>query len=150
MGVERIGKIFRTQNVAYGGLNAYVHLRWINQNNFYRQIRNFVLDMRNMPNWIEDGPPVAGEQNHPAGIHWQVSQACTLQNIDFIMPTTSDSRHIGIFQENGSGGFVSNLFFNGGKIGWVAGSQQYTARDIKFRGCRQGQSTTDECNPLAD
>ena len=73
---------------------------------------------------------------YPVGIHWQVSQACTLQNIDFLLPQTSGTRHVGIFQENESGGFVSDLLFIGGKYGWVAGSQQYTARNIRFRGCR--------------
>jgi Pectate lyase superfamily protein len=112
--------------------------------------------MRNMPNSVEQGPDVAGEvswidhnwfikicknnlskqSNYPVGIHWQVSQACTLQNIDFVMSQSPDTRHVGIFQKNGSGGFVSDLLFIGGKYGWVAGSQQYTASNIKFRDCR--------------
>jgi hypothetical protein len=29
---------------------------WVNQNNFYRQIRNFVLDMREMEDFVTDGP----------------------------------------------------------------------------------------------
>ncbi|KAB5582896.1 exo-1,3-beta-D-glucanase [Coniochaeta sp. 2T2.1] len=50
---------------------------------------------------------------------------------------TSDNggTYIGIFSENGSGGFVSDLVFQGGTIGWRAGTQQYTARKLKFRGC---------------
>jgi len=44
---------------------------------------------------------------------------------------------VGIFMENGSGGFVSDLEFQGGAIGWRAGTQQYTARNLKFRGCTQ-------------
>lgn len=39
------------------------------------------------------------------------------------------------FKENGSGGFVSDLTFNGGNIGWRAGSQQYTARNLVFNDC---------------
>src|SRR5690606_15219272 len=39
---------------------------------------------------------------------------------------------VGIFTENGSGGFVSDIEFNGGNIGWRAGSQQYTARNLVF------------------
>ncbi|KAK3393387.1 hypothetical protein B0H63DRAFT_531127 [Podospora didyma] len=42
---------------------------------------------------------------------------------------------VGIFTENGSGGFVSDLEFNGGNIGWRAGSQQYTARSLVFNDC---------------
>jgi glucan 1,3-beta-glucosidase len=48
---------------------------YTNQNNFYRQIRNFVLDTTAMP-------VTAG-----AGIHWQVAQATSLQNIVFNMRT---------------------------------------------------------------
>ncbi len=55
------------------------------------------------------------------------------------MPTNTDGKvtHVGIFMENGSGGFVSDIEFRGGAIGWRAGSQQYTARNLKFRGCTQ-------------
>jgi len=61
----------------------------------------------------------------PTGIHWQVSQACSLQNLVFNMPQATSGgdkvTHVGIFMENGSGGFVSDLTFNGGNIGWRAG-----------------------------
>jgi hypothetical protein len=54
------------------------------------------------------------------------------------MPTDNGKgTHVGIFMENGSGGFVSDLEFQGGAIGWRAGTQQYTARNLKFRGCTQ-------------
>ncbi|KAI6087379.1 glycoside hydrolase family 55 protein [Hypoxylon rubiginosum] len=104
---------------------------YINQNQFFRQIRNFILDMNDMPWWAQDGDQFYA----PTGIHWQVSQAASLQNIDFQMPL-SDSRGstnaTGIFMENGSGGFISDLYFFGGGIGFRAGSQQYTARNLKF------------------
>lgn len=61
-----------------------------------------------------------------------------MQNLVFNMPEASsddDVTAVGIFTENGSGGFVSDLTFNGGSIGWRAGSQQYTARNLKFNGC---------------
>jgi hypothetical protein len=48
------------------------------------------------------------------------------------MSQGSDIRHVGIFQENRSGGFVSELLLIGGKYSWAAGSQQYTARNVKF------------------
>jgi hypothetical protein len=57
----------------------------------------------------------------PVGLHWQVSQACTLQNIDFKMKKGRRARGVGIFQENGSGGFVSDLTFENGKYCWMAG-----------------------------
>lgn len=110
--------------------------RYINQNQFFRQIRNFVFDMTEMPAATDEHD----QQLVPTGIHWQVSQACTLHNLEFNMPEASDkgnesTTHVGIFTENGSGGFVSDLRFNGGAIGWRAGSQQYTAIGLKFKNC---------------
>lgn len=70
------------------------------QNNFFRQIRNFVIDITALP-------PTTG-----TGIHWQVAQATSLQNIRFEMIKGGDSnRQQGIFMENGSGGFVTDLTF---------------------------------------
>ncbi|KFA45429.1 hypothetical protein S40293_10065 [Stachybotrys chartarum IBT 40293] len=112
------------------GVNWY-----INQNQFFRQIRNFVFDLTEMP--------LSTDEHHqplvPTGLHWQVSQACSLQNLHFKMPTASSGgerpTHVGIFTENGSGGFVSDLTFEGGAIGWRVGSQQYTARGLRFSNC---------------
>jgi hypothetical protein len=42
----------------------------LNQNNFYRQIRNFVIDITEMPETVVDG----AADGAPVGIHWQVSQ----------------------------------------------------------------------------
>ncbi|KAI1159223.1 pectate lyase superfamily protein-domain-containing protein [Nemania serpens] len=105
---------------------------FVNQNQFFRHIRNFVFDLTEMPNETDDNDqPLV-----PTGIHWQVAQATTLQNLVFNMPSSSgNTTAVGIFTENGSGGFVSDLTFNGGNIGWRAGSQQYTARNLKFSGC---------------
>ncbi|KAK4646915.1 uncharacterized protein QC761_0029090 [Podospora bellae-mahoneyi] len=69
----------------------------------------------------ENGQPLA-----PTGIHWQVPTSDNLGKT----PT-----HMGIFTENGSGGFVSNLVFEGGAIGWRGGSQQYTATSLQFKNC---------------
>lgn len=104
---------------------------YVNQNQFFRQIRNFRFDLSDMPNAtdINDQPLV------PTGIHWQVAQATSLQNLYFDMPSGPYVTAVGIFSENGSGGFVSNLTFNGGNIGWRAGSQQYTARNLQFNYC---------------
>lgn len=98
---------------------------YINQNNFFRQVRNFVIDIKDMP--ITKG----------AGIHWQVAQATSLQNIVFEMnPDTSDAnQQKGLYIENGSGGFMADLTFNGGGIGADIGSQQYTSRNMTFNNC---------------
>lgn len=107
---------------------------YVDTNQFFRHIRNFVFDLTLMPIATDDdAQPLV-----PTGIHWQVAQATTLQNLVFNMPdATSDSNTtaVGIFTENGSGGFVSDLTSNGGNIGWRAGSQQYTARNLQFNDC---------------
>ncbi|KAK4216626.1 pectate lyase superfamily protein-domain-containing protein [Rhypophila decipiens] len=78
---------------------------YINQNQFFRQIRNFVIDLTAMPNENQ-----SGDQAYvPTGIH------CTA---------------VGLFTENGSGGFMSDLTFFGGNIAMRVGSQQFTARRI--------------------
>ncbi|KAK5017179.1 hypothetical protein LTR39_001690, partial [Cryomyces antarcticus] len=104
---------------ADGGVNWYT-----NQNNFFRQIRNFVIDLTAMP-------PTAG-----AGIHWQVAQATSLQNIRFEMVKGgSNNAQLGIFMDNGSGGFMTDLTFNGGNYGAFLGNQQFTTRNLTFNGC---------------
>ncbi|KAI1759328.1 glycoside hydrolase family 55 protein [Hypoxylon sp. FL1150] len=99
---------------------------YINQNNFFRQVRNFIIDMKDMP--------LAGGI---AGIHWQVAQATSLQNIVFDMnpDTSEENTQKGLFIENGSGGFMADLTFNGGGIGADIGSQQYTTRNMTFNNC---------------
>ena len=93
-----------------------------NQNNFYRQIRNFVIDI--------SAAKVA------SGVHWQVSQATSLQNIRFEMAKgDAGAKQMGIFQDNGSGGFMADLTFNGGGIGAFLGSQQFTIRNLTFNDC---------------
>jgi len=93
-----------------------------NQNNFFRQIRNFVIDLTAMP-------PSSG-----AGIHWQVAQATSLQNIRFEMVKGGGdgNKQIGIFMDNGSGGFMTDLTFNGGNYGAFFGNQQFTTRNLIF------------------
>ena len=97
---------------------------YTNQNNFYRQIRNFVIDLTSMP-------ATAG-----AGIHWQVAQATSLQNIEFNMVQgNSGNKQQGIFMDNGSGGWMSDLVFNGGNYGMFLGNQQFTTRNLTFNNC---------------
>ncbi|KAL8756253.1 MAG: hypothetical protein Q9184_004569 [Pyrenodesmia sp. 2 TL-2023] len=94
---------------------------YTNQNNFFRQIRNFVIDLTAMPVTVG------------AGIHWQVAQATSLQNIRFEMiKGGDDNRQQGIFMDNGSGGFMTDLTFNGGNYGMFLGNQQFTTRNLTF------------------
>jgi glucan 1,3-beta-glucosidase len=99
---------------------------YTNQNNFFRQIRNFVIDLTGMP--FTSG----------AGIHWQVAQATSLQNIVFNMRTDGGDANVqqGIFMDNGSGGLMVDLTFNGGKYGAFLGNQQFTTRNLTFNNCK--------------
>lgn len=96
---------------------------YTNQNNFFRQIRNFVIDLTAMPTTTG------------AGIHWQVAQATSLQNIVFNMVKDANSKQQGIFMDNGSGGFMTDLVFNGGNYGMFLGNQQFTTRNLTFNNC---------------
>ncbi|KAL2162242.1 hypothetical protein VTH06DRAFT_7155 [Thermothelomyces fergusii] len=119
-----------TSNFAGFGLidsNPYYTevLNWKSQNVFFRQIRNFVIDTTNIP-----------PATPATGIHWPTSQATSLQNIVFNMPATSDVVHVGLFMEEGSGGFLTDLVFNGGATGASMGNQQFTMRNMKFNNCK--------------
>ncbi|KAH9934691.1 glycoside hydrolase family 55 protein [Fomitopsis serialis] len=99
---------------------------WYNAtNNFYRAVRNFVID-------LTDTPANASS----TGIHWQVSQATSLHNVVFEMSTASDTAHQGIFMENGSGGKMGDLVFNGGKYAMWLGNQQFTVRNVTMNNCQ--------------
>ncbi|KAH7329416.1 family 55 glycoside hydrolase [Stachybotrys elegans] len=97
-----------------------------NQNNFFRQVRNFKIDLTGLP------------MTTGTGIHWQVAQATSLQNIEFNMVEDKSDANVqqGIFMENGSGGFMTDLTFNGGKFGMWVGNQQFTTRNLRFNNCR--------------
>jgi glucan 1,3-beta-glucosidase len=99
-----------------------------NQNNFFRAIRNLVIDLTAVP------------QGAGAGIHWQVGQATSLQNIRFEMVKGGGeaNKQQGIFMDNGSGGFMSDLTFNGGNYGMFLGNQQFTTRNLTFNDCQTG------------
>ncbi|MCJ1359868.1 MAG: hypothetical protein MMC33_009871 [Icmadophila ericetorum] len=95
---------------------------YTNQNNFYRQVRNFVLDITALP------------ANQGACIHWQVAQATSLQNIVFNMVpgNATSNTQSGVWMDNGSGGFMTDLVFNGGGTGAFLGNQQFTTRNLTF------------------
>jgi glucan 1,3-beta-glucosidase len=50
-------------------------------------------------------------------IHWPTGQATSLQNIVFKLFSAYGTQHEGLFIEDGSGGFVTDLEFYGGNIG---------------------------------
>jgi hypothetical protein len=52
-----------------------------------------------------------------AGFHWQVAQATSMTNVYIHMSNTPGNTQMGLFTENGSGGFMSDCFISGGKYG---------------------------------
>ncbi|KAI3316936.1 glycoside hydrolase family 55 protein [Xylariaceae sp. AK1471] len=95
---------------------------YINTSNFYRQLRNLVIDIRQ----VTTGAIVTC-------IHYQVAQATSTQNVELI--AASGSEQIDMFAENGSGGSLSDITFTGGGTGLKGGSQQFTAQRLTFNGC---------------
>ncbi|KAK3937477.1 pectate lyase superfamily protein-domain-containing protein [Diplogelasinospora grovesii] len=97
---------------------------YLDTNNFLRSVRNFIIDIRATP-----------QNAAVCGIHWQVAQASSLENIYFwqTLPSNDPSTtQQGIYMENGSGGFMADLYFFGGKFGAFFGNQQFTARGLRF------------------
>ncbi|KAH8701624.1 putative glucan 1,3-beta-glucosidase precursor [Talaromyces proteolyticus] len=92
---------------------------WISTNIFLRQVRNLIIDLTDIP-----GTTAA------TGIHWPTSQATSLQNVVINCNADAGSQHQGIFIEDGSGGFMSDVTVNGGLYGMNIGNQQFTFRNI--------------------
>ena len=66
------------------------------------------------------------------GIHWPTAQTTSLQNVIFKMNAANGTQHQGLFVEEGSGGFMTDLVFEGGKYGFNVGNQQFTTRNLTF------------------
>ncbi|CDW97490.1 hypothetical protein [Sporisorium scitamineum] len=79
-------------------------------------------------------PPSSG-----TGIHHQVSQATGLFNIHFEMRQDANNSQLGVYIENGSGGFMTDLSFKGGN-GCSLGSQQFTVQNLSFFHCEKAIS----------
>jgi glucan 1,3-beta-glucosidase len=94
---------------------------FINTNIFWRQIRNFVFDLTSVP-----------ASTNIRAVHWPTGQATSIQNVVFQMSTASGTQHEGLFVENGSGGFMTDLTFYGGMNGADLGNQQFTVRNFTF------------------
>ncbi|KAH8716967.1 exo-beta-1,3-glucanase-like protein [Phaeosphaeriaceae sp. PMI808] len=90
-------------------------------NTFFRQIRNIILDMTKIPANVS-----------ATGIHWPTAQTTSLQNVVFNMNAANGTQHQGLFIEEGSGGFMTDLVFNGGNYGFNVGNQQFTTRNLTF------------------
>jgi glucan 1,3-beta-glucosidase len=66
------------------------------------------------------------------GIHWPTAQTTSIQNVVFNMNAAAGTQHQGLFIEEGSGGFMTDLVFNGGSYGLNVGNQQFTTRNLTF------------------
>ena len=64
------------------------------------------------------------------GVHWGVSQATFLR--DMVIDLGPDGQY-GVFDENGSGGFGSDLTIIGGQTGLQVGNQQFTCKILPRR-----------------
>ncbi|KAF2016582.1 glycoside hydrolase family 55 protein [Aaosphaeria arxii CBS 175.79] len=93
-------------------------------NTFFRQIRNLIFDMTQIPANVS-----------ATGLHWPTAQTTSLQNLVFNMNSANRTQHQGVFIEEGSGGFMTDLVFNGGLYGFNVGNQQFTTRNLTFNGC---------------
>ena len=67
------------------------------------------------------------------GIHWALSQATAIRDVTIAVGSAMQ----GIFTENGSGGWFSDLIITGGQTGIVLGNQQWTMRNVTVSGSRQ-------------
>ncbi|KLU83078.1 hypothetical protein MAPG_02145 [Magnaporthiopsis poae ATCC 64411] len=124
MPVIKAAQQFRANGLGLIEANPYQstgYLRYGATNTFFRQIRNLVLDTRQVPGAV-------------CGIHWPSSQATSIQNVVFRMSYDPSRHHSGIFMEEGSGGMLNDLVFYGGEYGAQFGNQQYTARNFTFHG----------------
>ena len=100
------GDVYGANGLSYGSTNT-----------FYRQIRNFVLDLTNIPSNLA-----------ATGIHWPTAQATSIQNVVIYMSDALGTQHQGIFIEEGSGGFITDIKTFGGLYGYNWGNQQFTMR----------------------
>lgn len=78
---------------------------YIEQSNFYRQVRNFNVDIRQTTT------------KKTAAFYWQVAQATSMTNVYIYASTDPGTTQMGLFTENGSGGFMSDVYISGGKYG---------------------------------
>lgn len=91
----------RTRQAA-SGISGYVviskidskHTDFSQQSNFYRQIRNFNIDIS------------ASTTDAMAGLHWQVGQATSLMYIAIFGSKKAGNNQRLMFTENGSSGFM--------------------------------------------
>lgn len=107
------GDPYLAAGLAYGATNV-----------FWREVRNFIFDTTAMPPTQE-----------VFAIHWPTGQATSITNVAIKMSSANGTLHQGLFIEQGSGGFLSDMTFDGGIYGANLGNQQFTSRNWTFQNC---------------
>ncbi|KAH7071790.1 LysM domain-containing protein [Paraphoma chrysanthemicola] len=100
---------------------------YLNTGNFYRNLRNLEIDLRS-----------ATRPKNLMGIHWQVAQAASVESVIIYMGPKSSSSQVGIFAENGSGGWITNILTDGGLYGFLGGNQQYSINGFSAQNAKNG------------
>ncbi|KIY02080.1 uncharacterized protein Z520_02218 [Fonsecaea multimorphosa CBS 102226] len=90
-------------------------------NVFWRQIRNLNIDMT-----------LIAPAKEVTGLKWTASQSTSLQNLRFLMSDAHGTRQTGLYIPEGSGGFLGDLVFHGGRQAAAIGNQQFTMRNLTF------------------
>ncbi|KAJ2894209.1 hypothetical protein MKZ38_007825 [Zalerion maritima] len=94
---------------------------WAMTSNFYRQVRNFKIDITDTP-----------QEAYVCAIHHQIGQGTSLQYLEIISANCSATTQQGIYIEDGSGGVMSDITFRGGNVGMYVGNQQFTTQRLVF------------------
>ncbi|KAK3938612.1 pectate lyase superfamily protein-domain-containing protein [Diplogelasinospora grovesii] len=63
-------------------------------------------------------------------------RGCSLENMRFYMAYAAETTQMGVFVENGQGGFLGDLFFVGGRFGMLVGQQRFAADGLYFSKCQ--------------
>lgn len=140
--VLKAASSFSSFGLIDGDVYYTANLNWVATNVFYRQVKNFIIDTTDVP-----------ASRKLKALHWPTAQATSLQNVVFNLNAQPGTQHVGIYCESGmlnvvaraekvillicigSGGFMTDLTFNGGLIGAQLGSQQFTTRNLVFNNC---------------
>ncbi|CUF42273.1 glycoside hydrolase family 55, putative, partial [Bodo saltans] len=90
----------------------------VNQNNFYHQVRNIVVDLTGC--------------RFCSALNWQVSQATNIVNTDLLLGDPAAQNNTGILTWDGSGGYLGDVRIVGGNVGLAMGNQQFTIRNVSI------------------
>ncbi|ATY64150.1 Glucan 1,3-beta-glucosidase [Cordyceps militaris] len=120
LGVCHLMSTLVAMEVRMSGTSTRSLTKFPKKNNFFRQVRNLIIDTTKV------------RMKGVAGLHWQVAQATSIYNVRFFGSTDRSKKHIGIFAENGSGGFMGDLVFSGTTIGIRCGNQQFSSHSLAF------------------